>query len=709
MNMRNGSTRRRPWAILFTLLLALPVASCNDDALIKEAADQLFPPVRPAQLQLAAVQAADEQLQSLDPAPLYVAVGRADFIALLPGAIGERSAATGLAVRAGDLRIDLRDQEVVVTTSFDLQFGSAGDRVAGDAEVHCAVAIERGALVLRPSASSIRVTGGSYQGHVAAALLKPALNAALRTFLDNFNGAIAAPRLPLRLQAIEHLDLAAALQGVQSVAKVNAPIIDLNLGLGAAALLIDAEGIHVMADAVVLTPGRIAATLEELRQDLAQKRTPPLTSNQMALLGECGRSLVLAEPAVQTFAAVCAAFANLPAAASAAGEAPATGAEAALPAAVQKLQQHFRTKVEGIEPIANIGWNRTAAAFSRAQISAGLNEILPGIAVQATLRPADLSADIAPEDRTIRTPSAPALHCDQAGGACPSVFSYPPYQPRGCPSDCSLLDIGCHAWKPQCEVLKQGEKTAYEATKATVQAAWSADKLRCEAAKTAQQAGCLINQGWLDKVANLDLGELRGGIALRQIEIDVTVDQVILGADFDQLSFRLAAAGGAGIDGAVTLVPHNLGNLVCVAQWDATLRARVGLPLQSQTLRLQRTAVTSPGDGLLLTFQLPAVPLQLRFEPPPVQAFVAQNAGKLALNCPLPAGLLAGLAGYPPAGLPVALSLQREVLGDTYDVSVPARQVSVVVPSQEIGFRGHSVHVVPAWGERAFVLSANLK
>lgn len=672
--------------------------------LLEELAKQ-FSPIRPAQHQLAAVRAAKNQLQQLKKSLLYASVSAADFQTHLPDDLETRFKLLQLSGVARVAQIELRDQEVVAWIAFELSRPELKTSILGESEIHCATAIERGALVLRPSVSTVHLTKVSLSGRdVDLEQAKPALLGLLRGFLGNMEDALKVQRIPLRLDGIEPLDLANLLEGVGNLVDVNAKPVEIKVGLGAAALLVDPAGIHILADAVVLTPERFAATLGELRQDLELNRPPQLTSEQLAVLGECGRLLSLPEPLAPTFAAVCAAHAGL-----VRTEAPAPAetpeeSETILTEELEAFRNEFRDRVGEVEPIAAIPWDRTIFALSRSQLTAGLNEILPGAVVRATVRPPSIQAEIPPEDRTIRTPPASNLNCDRVGGACPSVFEFRPYNPRGCPSNCGVVDFRCHAWKIECETLKERERLAYEAEKAAAQVAFGAEKARCEAVKAGQQLGCRANQEWLNAVGNREVGQLRGALEIREIDLPMTLDQVRLGDDLDIIDLRLSASGGGEVFGRLNVTPLNLGHLACLKPWDATLKARVILPEQQRVVQLRRTEVDSTGDELLLTYELSETPLRIKVEPPPVKAFLEQNAGALALSCPVPA---VGFGAFPGTGLAFALPIRNEILRDTFEVPIPAREIPIVIPSQEIRIsQTQALRIVPSWGEKSILFEA---
>lgn len=675
----------------------------SEEGDLRDRLARMFSPIGPAPYQLAAVRASAAQLTKLSGQPLlYASVSAADLQAHLPASVEARFKLARADGRAQVAKVELRDQEVVVWTALEITRPATKLTLLGEAEIHAAVAVERGALVLRPSVETVHFTRAEDDSETPA----PLLALLVRVLLGDVSQALAIQRIPLRVEGLRTLDLASLLDGMGGVTQVNAQPVGLNVGLGAAALLVDATGVHVLADAVVLTPKRFAETVEKLSQNVGKDETPPFTSDQLAVLGECGQPLPLAEPLTRTFAAVCAAFVDLTLTETPMPTETPEEAEAALGRELEAFQKDFRNKVDAVEP--GIPLDRTLVALSRSQISVGLNEILQEAVVQATLRPEGFQGEIPEGQRRIRTPEAPKLHCDQVGRACPSVFTYPPYHPRGCNSNCGFFDLNCHREKAECEIVKESERVAYEAAKAAAQAAFGAEKAACEAVKVGEQTGCKANQGWLDLVAGKEVGELQGRFDVRDINLPLTLDQVRVGADFETIDLRLEATGGGEVSGHLSARPLNEGHLVCLAPWDASLKARVSLPRQQRSLQLRRTGAELTSDEeLRLTYELAATPLQLKIEPPPIQAFLEQNGAGLALSCPVPAFVTAGLGGFPGAGFPLALSLRNEILRDTFDVSLPVQEIPIVIPSQTIPVgEGEPIRLIPSWGEKAIVFEA---
>lgn len=678
--------------------------SAESKIVISVGSGEATPLANSAQNQLAAVKASQEQLRSLDGPLLYASVSAADLGTYLPKDLGSPLQSIGISGDAQVAWVEPKDQQLVASVNFDLTPEVLPFRVRGEAQVHWTAVVERGALAFRASLPTLRVTHVSGDDDdTDIEFLKPIAEEFLRGLLEDWIRSIEARRIPLRLIGIESFDLARALERVSSIEEVESELIDLKIGLGAAAVLVDTDGIHILADAVVLTSDRFLLTVDELREDMEANRMPKLTSNQLAVLGECGERLALPETLALAFAAVCAVHQNLARVGAPQPAGPAEDAKSVLESELAALKAAFRAKAGEIEPIENIPWNRTVFAISRTQLRAGLSEILPRVAVRAAVRPPNIFAEIPPEDRTIRTPPTTDLRCDQVGGGCPSVFEYPPYNPRGCPSDCSPVDLGCQAWKPLCEILKQEEKTAYEIAKAKAQAAFAANKLQCETAKAAEQEGCRLNQLWLDQVADLGVGELRGGFELRDIDLALAIDKVSLGPDFETIDLRLSAKGGAEVQGNLSVIPRDLGHIVCFAQWDSSLTARVSLPDQQVSLRLQNPKLKIQGEDLLVTYELSEVPLHLQVDPPPVRSFLERNLGQFAMRCPVPLAL----AAIFPGGITFALSAREEILRDTYDISVPAREIPIVIPSQELQIsQGQSIRIVPSWGEKSILFEA---
>jgi len=680
-------------------------ASAEGDLLADLA--ELFSPVRPEQHQLAAVRASRDQLQTLSGTLLYASLSAADLQAHLPAFLETEFKAGMGSGKAQVAKVELRDQEIVVWTAFEIARPEARVSLFGEAEVHCAAAIERGALVLRPSASTVHLTSARLgDGPLNLDLLKALLVPLMKGFLGDVSHVLETRRVPLRLAGLQSVDLVGLLEGTGSLIDVHAKPVDLNVGLGATTLLVDADGIHVLADAVVLTPERFARTVDELLENLERGETPRLTSAQLAALGECGQPLPLPESRALTFAAVCAAHSSLAQVESPTPAETPEEAEAVLRSELDAFRKKFLDKVDEIEPVARLPKDRTLVAISRKQLAAGLNEILQGLVVQATVRPPGTHAPIPPQ--TIRTPPKTDLHCDQVGGACPSRFEFRDYVPRGCPSNCGLFDLGCHRDKLECEVVKESEKRAYDAERLKALAEFGLEKAACEAVKAGKQIGCSVNQEWLESVAGLDVGELRGDVQVQDVEVPLTLDEVTLGTDLETLGVRLSVTGGGEVSGGLTVVPRNLGKIACTAPLDATLTARVHLPQQQRTLQLRRTgAGTETGDELRLTYQLSETSLDLQIDPPPIKAFLQQNAERLALSCPLPGAILSQLKGFPGIDLNFGFSLRDEILRDTFPFPVPAQEIPLVIPSQTVPIGdGEPIRLIPSWGEKSILFEA---
>lgn len=623
---------------------------------LRERLAQMFSPVRPEQHQLAAVRASEAQLAKLDGRPLlYASVSAADLQAHLPASLEARFQERDVEGRAQVARIELRDQQIVVWTAFEIIRPAANLTLWGEAEIQVAAAVERGALILRPSAETVHFTKtrlGRDEGRDVPFTLAGIL---VQAFLNNVKQALAIQRIPLRVGGLQVLDLADLLNRMGGVIQANAQPAGLNVGLGTAALLVDADGVHVLADAVVLTPERFAETVEQLRQHVERDEKSPFTSAQLAVLGECGQLLPLPEQLSQTFASVCAALAGAVLTEDPLPTETPEEAEAALRQELPSFQQRFRDKAESVEP--GLPSKRTLVALSRSQAAVGLNEILPGVVVQATLRPDGFRGEIPDDQRRIRTPKAPDLRCDQAG------------------EECSGFGLA---------------------------------RLFCEGRRIAQQAGCRANQGWLELVDDQEVGELQGHFEVRNANLPLMLDQVRLGNDFESIDLRLTAEGRGEVFGQLSARPLNLGHLVCLAPWETSATAQVNLPRQQRSMQLRHTGSgLTPDEELRVTYELAETPLQLQIQPAPVQAFLEQNAAKLALSCPVPAFVVGQLAGFSGVGFPLALSLRNEILRDTFPVTLPAQEIPVVIPSQTIPVgEGEPIRLVPSWGERAILFEA---
>ncbi len=707
----------RKRGLIIGFVVALSAAGCGSGftPLVK-LANELYPPVDPADKQLAATESASGQLGALSSALLYAAVSARDLQGHLPDQIKIK------AVSASTITVTTGDQEVIVAAGYEVEIPAEQIRIVGTAEVHCAAAVENSVLVLRPSASHVQVDRIDYKGKKTAESLLPIVNAVLATFLNNLNGAIVDSKIPLSATLLQSIDPRTLLASLKTVSSVSGQPIALNIALGKTAVFIDHDGVHVLADAVVLSQARIPRIIAELNNLAATPPPSVFTSEQLALLSECG---TLAEPQnaeMKTFQAACATL--VPRTVTATATSQQSGGSASVRAALSKatsqLRQLFVEKAGMIDSQQNLAWDRTTLALSRAALAADLNEALSQAQASASLVFPHFDGTL---KQTIRTDPAPDLKCSENAGGCDSNFTFRPYNPRGCDSNCSTnncntvlgvtvclpgIDLACLGRKTDCERLKEQERIQYESDKALAQVAFAGQKAACELLKAATKAGCQANQGWLDKVGGQDVGEIQAAWAEDDGEMDLTVKGIQVGGDFDSLTVHGLLAASALVGADFTLVPHNLGTVVCVAQWSGRVHAKARVAPMNIDMTAKLVSTSNQTDKLTLTFEVAELPVQLTLDPSPVAALIGQNP-QIALACPVPAlvfGAIAGQAGaFNPVGVGAALKLGQAALKDTVEIKVPARQVTLEIPARTITIGREQVTLVPRWEAKSVVIS----
>lgn len=717
----------------FVLAITLLLTACTFNSELVRQINAKFPPVDPAANQLAAIKGATADLSGINP-NAYVAVVARDIQRAIPQQISV-ALPDGTKVDARSVSVMLGEQEVIVHVPFaNVQLDADRTRIGGEVEAHCSAAVDKNALVLRPSVSRIVIRTLRVRGTKVPDVIASLATAVLQPFLNNINGAIAAVHIPIDLHQIERVDLAALINQsvvppIREVRDVSGSTLTIDAGLGHAAVLIEPQALRVLAEAVALTPERVAAIVNPQvasPQGVTTFATRGTTSSaDLAVLSECGPTAEYLPP--QNRAALdarCKAAAPMATMLVTAAAAPTPGGDVS--AAFTVFRDAFKQRAATVDRVENLFWDRTAVAITRQPLVDALNETLLTAHAAGSFVMDSQSADIPESDRTLRLDKAPDLKCDDVGGSCPSVFDYPPYQPRGCPSDCVIwkdiyvfgqkvgsvptIDLACQAWKPACEALKESERIGYEAAKTAALAAWSASKLACEAVKAGKQAGCRLNQGWLNDWSEADVGEIRGNFTAHDPFLRLSITNPNTGIDFASFGISADVSGGTDVQGSFTFVPHGAGHLLCVAQWSGDIHARANIPPQTKTLTLTRTAIAARSDGLHLTYAMPEIPVHVQFDPPPVKALIEQNPAKLAINCPVPLIILSQLAQFTPVNIILAIKLRDTIMNDSRDVKIPGRDVSFTIPRRTLDValpntKPLSIPLAPHWQEKAIVFA----
>lgn len=658
----------------FLFLIAV-TGGCRDP--LKDAINVTFPPIVPIQNQLAATEAAARHIALIANPNIYAAVSKDDLASRLPETLAASLNEDGSQrIEASDIEVALGNQEAIIRADFDIAFDNLKSRALGTAEVHCAIAIENSAIVLRPAATGLKLSKLKYNGKDTAAVLAPLINRALQPFLANLNGAIEAQAIPLSIHYDRTIDLRSEIQEQfnkasqkdavrgATLSNLNAPKVFVRVALGRASVLVDPEAVHVLGEIVSLNPDLQSRTLAELRAMADAGSAGPFSSAQIAYLAGCpikpdDPELPSLDSLLTTeYRSVCRALQpkTLVTDPTPRGNDIAQTQEK-FAAAFPAFQAAFQAKTAMVEKPERLHWKETAIAISRPAFAQIFNDALQQITITANLSLPDFKGDF---KETIYTDPAPDLKCTQNAGGCDSDFTYPGYNPRGCESDCGTrncgcvlgicgcvngVDLNCVTRKGDCERLKAQEKLTYDVAKTAAQTEWSVRKAACELAKEAKKKGCEINQGWLNAVGNMDVGEVRGSWSARDPRAQIYLGGLSLAPAFTGLKARLIASGSTGVTAQFRVTPHNAGTIACFKEFDGSLSANASMAQQNLDLGTSLTGVESVGDELRFKFLTTENTLRVNTEPPPLVALFTQNADKLVTSCPVPATVAAGIAG----------------------------------------------------------------
>lgn len=388
--------------VLALVVLAASFSGCSE---LTRRINEQFPPVSSADRQSEATDLAAKSLAAIQRADAYAAISDAD----LGGQLSKVLAASDPRIRSVSLRAG--KQEIVADVDFDGDFPEARAALAGTATVHAAMAVDGTSLVVKPSASAVRIRQARIadKGSIDAAL--PLINAALRRFLDNINGRIAAQKYPLDFSVVQSLKPADFFRNVPGVTGVSGSTIDFALALGPSAVLIDGDGVHVIAQ-------------------LGAPATPPAATNAPDGSGNLD----------ERHAA---------------------------------LARAFRGRVDAdLGPLPSGIWSRSAAAVGKQAIAGTINRSLGNATLCVSYAAPPVRQGF---NQIIRTEPAPDLGCERNARSCSQAGDCNPnWNCRDCqPWDvpCHIERGGCEAdkvrYRTQCEAEKEGRRLDCERLKAT--------------------------------------------------------------------------------------------------------------------------------------------------------------------------------------------------------------------------------------------------
>lgn len=710
----------RPTNAIVTLVVLLACNACASRAL-RDAVNREFPPQNPVDHQVSAVKHSAAALAAFqEPPTILVSLAADDLQRLLPTSLAasiKAKSGEDIEIKAVDVRLGFGSQEVIVNADFSLKLPTEQSSVKGTAEIHCAAALERGSLVLRPSGGSMQLSSLVYRGSKAADLLVPAVTALLRTFLDNVNGTIPTQQLPLRFHFLRSLDLAQTLRSAPGVTDATGTVVTAGLALGSSAVLIEPSGVRVLASAVFLTQERFEEYVKLLEARVRMNDTSPLRSEELAALAACQDPAELARTInasdTQAVVAMCDAAEK--------GMTPIktehypTTSEAynELAASFPRYREGFLQKVQQIEPGARVLAEDSLVAISRTAVGSGLQLILSQASASANYH-----ASLPDQSfNQLVTPTTTNLNCAANAGGCDSDFSYPGYNPRGCDSDCGLLDLDCHRRKLECEATKEAERLAYESAKAAAQVDWKIRKDLCEARKQIQKSGCELNQAWLDAWASKEIARLEGTASVSNLRAFGALDRIQVAPDLSSLAVDYRLGASATISANATVTPLNGGHLICVMPSNLSVTAQGAVSATTKTVTATQTLVTRDGDDLVMTYEISQQQVALSFDPPLPVALYQQNREKLFLACPAPVSIVNAITGFAGGlvGIEVVMALRPDLFDTTKTIDIPLLTLPLRIPAQELslsampGVSARAIRLTPEWGQNALLFAAKVK
>lgn len=625
--------------------------------------------------QLAAIEASHTELRGIGEPNVYAAVATADLRRHLPAV--EKAVPQ---VKKVELRTT--DQQIAAAGEVTMPFGTKSS-VRASMLVLLAPAVLDGELVLRPTFRTVKIRSVDYREKEAPSAILAIVNAGLDQLLDRFGSSLAIS-MPLELRAIQSFDPGAAQQAGLTM---RGGKVDVNLAIGRASILVDDDGIHVLGEAVNLTPKRLAQAVTEIEGNA------PLSTLHIAALSECSYAATTQDARFAGLRRVCEARAGQPAVAAGAPakKSPIARTATGTPSVEQEMERFtkaFRAKAAAVD---GPEWDATAIAISKPFLAASLNELTDGNDVRIRY---ELPTQEQKFDQELKTEAAPNLNCGEMRG-CESHFTYRNHNERGCDSGCAWWDAVCHARKAACEATKAAERGAYEAEKAAAQAAWTARKVDCERLKATERGLCELEQTRLRALAHMPIGQVRGTARISGAQFDAHVQQVRVSPAFDAITVNAQFAAGGRVDADINYMPLNAGHIACFAKWSGSVSADVIIPPTNFELNARVRQSAAEGDDLVMTFATNEQTVPYKISPPPFVALMSRNP-HVAIACPVTvAGFQVGM---------LSPKFRETLLRDSFEYKVAERDFTVRIPARQVPIGSAQVKLVPRWTEKSIAM-----
>ncbi|MGF7179120.1 hypothetical protein [Tunturiibacter psychrotolerans] len=642
-----------------------------------------------ASVQDARIDAIERSRASLAPnrmptLELYFSVSPKNLEQVLPALLKDHIPAIKSA------KLIMGHQELIIDVAFEHFEQRYKARIRGNAIVHTTVAVANGKLKLISHVSDLEIKSVSIGRLGNVSIIAAAFNADVSELKRQIDAQLDQPPDPIPLSIVQTVQPKDVLSDAGFM-NVSGPDITLAAAVGTSAILIDDDGLHVVANLIELTPSRTKRVIEELKTIAEQMKTArgQLSSEQIAMLSKCSSKPVIdsAEEAEEYngFLKACSALKD-------SGDvelaiAKKSGMSAAdVEHEFTMLVGEFQKSAKIIASLDELGWGKTDIAVSKSFVSSTLNDFANDPHYKGTYRPTDTSFANRQE---VTTDKAPDLKCDDIQcnpdyGKCVPTWSC---EGRGCPGGCGLFDVGCHAWKPICEALKAAEQTGCMADKVRFQTQCNAttalDKATCETKK----AGCKTNQEWLNTWSEKQIGLVESSGLVQALTVNFEVNSFNTSALLDQVTIGAVFSASGEINGNAKFTPRDLGNLACVGQWNAGLHAGITSNTSSYSITSKLVRVERQGEDLVLTYTSDPLPIDIKFHPSPFQALLDNNP-KLYIQCA--GGVIGRLSGTG--------------FKEDYPYTIPSKETKLHFAKNTTIILGTTLDLYPEWGGTSKVI-----
>lgn len=658
-------------------------------------------------------------LQRIERPDLYASFSAEDLDSFIALSLDDKFNRSASGVKVANFGVDLDSGTMSISADFIAENLVPPGKAEGRIKIAVAPAFDGARLTLLPLGSALEIKRVNIGGTHDADFLRDVFQSLLKPVVALVAANVGRVEIPLQLAFAHYIELEESLGDIPIVESVSGSIIPLRLALDEIAALPTENSLDVVASGRFVSPAEYEtarAALAEVRDQLVALRPEPCETCGVDLTDIRGTILCL-ERSLDCRAQVAFSdeankerwLSSVELLALADAGASANPEERQLYADLEDLLAIRRggdatrswTRESVAELFQNVNReikhhraslgdqvetaNETFVAFRRSFLGETLGSILESLTVSARLQLPDLAQRI---EQTINTGPAPDLNCEGNARACPSVFEYSAWSPRGCDSDCGTrnchqtflgqvcvngLDLGCQSRKYQCEATKERERLEYEARKAAVHAQWTLEKLACESLKAAELLGCDINQRWLIATQNSNLGRIEGEARFSDSFAGLSGLHATMAPDLSSLRLGGNLVGGTHVEASFVFTPLDAGHIACVAQWGDTVAADVEVVPADFTVEATLDERASANEAALV-FRYSETVVPLRMSPPPAVALLTQ-APSMALACPVPTALVGGAIGTTGVtGLAVAIDL---ALRDRIEAKVPAGEFRI--------------------------------